>query len=131
MSTDVPELPCPVVLLVEDEKQLLEITSIRLTSLGCDVLEALSGEQALELFEQHRERIDFVFTDLRMNGMGGFALIDQLLKLDPKVRIVAVSAIIDELDNVRARWGDRVRMMLKPYDTEELQVLLRLESGNQ
>ena len=130
MSTDVPDLPCPVVLLVEDEKQLLEITSIRLTSLGCDVLEAPNAEKALELFVQHRERIDFVFTDLRMNGMGGFALIDHLLKVDPDVRIVAASAIIDELDHVRTQWGDRVRMMLKPYDTEQLQVLLRLECGD-
>ena len=130
MSPDATDLPCPVVLLVEDEKQLLEITSIRLTSLGCDVLEATSGEQALELFAQHRDQIDFVFTDLRMNGMGGFALIDHLLKLDPQVRIVAASAIIDELDHVRNRWGERVRMMLKPYDSEQLEVLLRLESGS-
>lgn len=130
MSPDATDLPCPVVLLVEDEKQLLEITSIRLTSLGCDVLEATSGEQALDLFARHRDQIDFVFTDLRMNGMGGFALIDHLLKLDPQVRIVAASAIIDELDHVRSRWGERVRMMLKPYDSEQLEVLLRLESGS-
>ncbi len=119
----------PSVLVVEDEKQLLEITSLRLASLGCEVHEASSGERALEIYREHGRHIDFVFTDLRMDGIGGIALIERLLEIDPEVRIVAVSALIDELDTVRNRWGGRVRMMLKPYNTEELQVLLRLEGA--
>jgi translation initiation factor IF-1 len=64
---------------------------------------------------------------LRMGGIGGQGLIEHLIGLDNGVRIVATSALLDELDSVRARWGDRVRLMLKPYDLEELKVLLRIE----
>lgn len=118
----------PVVLLVEDELGLLEITSIRLADLGCEVITADDPQKALLLYEAHGPRIDFVFTDLRMRGMGGFGLIERLLDLDPAVRIVATSALIEELDAVRATWGDRIRLILKPYNFEELQVLLRLET---
>ncbi|WP_221030516.1 response regulator [Actomonas aquatica] len=124
-----PESRNPLVLVVEDEEKLLEITTIRLEDLGCDVLGAENATKALELYREHGAQVDFVFTDLRMDGMSGFELIAALLELNPEVRIVAVSALIDELDAVRARWGDRVRMMLKPYNTEELQMLLRLESA--
>ncbi len=128
MSTAESEFKSPCVLVVEDEAQLLEITSLRLANLGCEVHEAGSGEQALEIYREHGRDINFVFTDLRMDGISGFELIERLLELNPEVRVVAVSALIDELDAVRNRWGGRVRMMLKPYNTDELQVLLRLES---
>ncbi len=114
-------------LVVEDEAQLLEITGLRLVSLGCEVLEARNGVEALEVYQANQDRVDFVFTDLRMDGMGGFQLIEKLMEIDSEVRIVAASALIDELDAVRQRWGGQVRMMLKPYNTEELKMLLRLE----
>lgn len=117
----------PCVLVVEDEAQLLEITSLRLESLGCEVLEARNGVEALEVYQANQDRVDFVFTDLRMDGMGGFELIEKLIEIDPEVRVVAASALIDELDAVRQRWSGQVRMMLKPYNTEELKMLLRLE----
>lgn len=123
----VPVSPPPVVLLVEDEKSLLEITAYHLRDLGCEVLCADGPEPALEIYAQQGPRIDFVFTDLRMAGIGGRGLIDRLMTQDPEVRVVATSALIDELDAVRERWGERVRLMLKPYDAEELEVLLRVE----
>jgi two-component system, cell cycle sensor histidine kinase and response regulator CckA len=122
-----PEVPRRVVLLVEDERSLLEITTLRLEDLGCKIFGAEGPEQAIALFDEHGKSIDFVFTDLRMGGIGGQGLIEHLIGLDNGVRIVATSALLDELDSVRARWGDRVRLMLKPYDLEELKVLLRIE----
>jgi CheY-like chemotaxis protein len=120
-------LPPIVVLLVEDETSLLEITTLRLQDMNCEVIGASDPVTALEKFEAEKGRINFVFTDLRMKGMGGRGLIERLLERDPKVRIVATSALIEELDGVRNTWGDRVRLMLKPYNTEELRVLLQLE----
>ncbi len=119
--------PGRVVLLVEDERGLLEITALRLQELGCEVIKAEEPNEALELFKTHRERIDFVFTDLRMSGMGGTGLIERVFEIDPTMRVVAASALLDELDAVRHQWGERVRLMFKPYNTEELRVLLALQ----
>ncbi|MCC5024455.1 MAG: hypothetical protein J6386_17440 [Candidatus Synoicihabitans palmerolidicus] len=54
-------------------------------------------------------------------------MIDCLFEIDPKVRVVAASALLEELDSVRAKRGERVRFILKPYDVEHLQGLLALE----
>lgn len=118
----------PAVLLVEDDIRLLTVTRERFESLGCRVIGATGAESALELFQS--ESVDFVFTDLMMPRVSGEILLEQLLQLDPRVKLVAASASSQELDRVQQRWGNRVRYLMKPYSREELVGLLALEAGH-
>ncbi len=93
--------------------------------LGCRVLSAESGEAGLALFQ--REPVNFVFTDLRLGGMGGDGLIDALIAQNPGVAIVATSALLEELDVVRLKWGKRVRYLLKPYRMNDLRAILAMD----
>ena len=129
MNSPDAERPTTVVLVVEDEKSLLEITTLRLRELNCRVIGAGDPEEALTKYDEHQAEIDFVFTDLRMGGMGGQGLIEHLIARRPEVKIVATSALLDELDSLRGKWGNRVRMLLKPYSVEELKVLLAVEGA--
>lgn len=79
------------VLLVEDEPTLLPLLQDRLLALGCDVLVAAHGEQALALSDKHVGAIDLVVTDLVMPGMSGAELGVQIAKQRPEARILYIS----------------------------------------
>ena len=59
------------ILLVEDEASVREITALLLVSLGYQVKEASSGQEALHLAQGNREKIDLLMTDVLMPGMSG------------------------------------------------------------
>lgn len=80
-----------VVLVVEDEKNLLEMTTDLLRSLGYEVVPAASGKVALELAKSGQE-FDVLLTDIVMpGGIGGFALAEQVRKLRPGVPVLYMS----------------------------------------
>lgn len=117
--------------MVEDDVDLLGVAALRLESMGCEVIGVESAEEALRLIETMCDRINVVFTDLRLGGIDGAGLIEQLNEVAPDLPIVATSALIEELDVVRARWGNRVRLIPKPYQFEDLRILLTLsQSGS-
>jgi PAS domain S-box-containing protein len=60
------------VLLVEDSDHVRYFARQLLEDLGCEVVEAASGEEALECLQ--RERVDFLFSDIVMPGMNGLEL---------------------------------------------------------
>ena len=66
--------PTPHLLLVDDEAALRQLTAERLTERGFEVVQAESGEQALELIEQFA--FDLLITDLRLPGIDGTEVID-------------------------------------------------------
>jgi len=64
------------VLLVEDEPDLLLLARLILEMSGFAVIEARGGEEAVEIAEN--EKVDAVFLDLRMPGMDGWAVLEEL-----------------------------------------------------
>lgn len=127
MPDPLPQSPLPVVLVVEDEPELLHLTQGHLTRRGCRVVGATSAEVALVHFRE--QPIDLVFTDLRLGGMGGDGLIARVIAARPDVQVVATSALMDELDRVQDQWGRRVRYLLKPYRSADLDAMVAVEVG--
>lgn len=84
------------ILLVDDDPYILHRGKEYLHSYGYTVLEALSGEEAFELFCQQRDVISLVIMDLVMPGMGGENCIAELLKIDPHVKILVASAYLTD-----------------------------------
>jgi two-component system, cell cycle sensor histidine kinase and response regulator CckA len=70
------------ILLVEDEAPVREITALLLVSLGYQVKEASSGEDALRLAQGNRKKIDLLMTDVLMPGMSGSELAEVLRARD-------------------------------------------------
>ncbi|MBN2126058.1 MAG: PAS domain S-box protein [Deltaproteobacteria bacterium] len=79
------------VLLVDDEKNILEILQEMLARFGYSTLAAESGERAVEIFEKEKERIDLVILDLSMPGMGGQKCLGRLLELNPRIKVIIAS----------------------------------------
>src|SRR5262245_35870825 len=78
------------VLVVDDEKNQREVYSLVLEDAGYEVTTAQSGEQALR-FARERD-FDLVLTDYKMTGMDGLTLLANLLKDEPSLIVIMMTA---------------------------------------
>ncbi len=81
------------VLVVDDEAAILEIIKTTLESNGYKVLTATDGAEAVAIYAQRKEKIDLVVTDMSMPYMDGKATIRALRKIDPEIKIIAISGL--------------------------------------
>lgn len=93
-----------VVLVVEDNAATRAALQDALEDLGYQVLEAANGQEALAIFQQRGDEIDLVLADLVMPVMGGQALFHALMRLDPAVKVLAMTGhpLEDEIESLRA-----------------------------
>lgn len=88
-----PVLPdvCREVLVVEDNSVIRRVLVKMLQELGCSVLEAENGEQAMDLFRDNRENIGLLISDVMMPGVGGIKLAEQLREINPGLKVIFAS----------------------------------------
>jgi DNA-binding NtrC family response regulator len=79
------------ILLVDDEEHLRELGVELLSDAGYAVHTANNGESALALYEKELEQIDLVILDLVIPGMGGKRCYQEILKINPRAKILIVS----------------------------------------
>ncbi len=84
------------ILLVEDEPSVRRLTRMALESRGYNVLDAASGEAALELSREHGGPVDLLLTDVVMPGMNGRVLAARLVALRPGTRVLYMSGYTDD-----------------------------------
>lgn len=105
-----------LILVVDDEIAIREITKGTLEAYGYRALTASDGTEAVALYAQHKDEIKVVLTDLMMPYMDGPATIRALQKLNPKIRVIASSGLSES-----GRAIEGVKMFLpKPYSAERL-----------
>lgn len=85
--------PATRILLVDNNARGLTARKVILVENGYDIVTALSGEEAWEIFQQ--QQFDLVVTDLRMGGMDGLELIRRIRGTESPVRIIMLSGYID------------------------------------
>jgi CheY-like chemotaxis protein len=86
------------VLVVDDEPDILLAARLMLEGAGCRVIEAGSGEEALELVEAESTGVEAVFLDLRMPGLGGWGVLKELrAKGISRLPVIVLSANCDPL----------------------------------
>jgi CheY-like chemotaxis protein len=81
----------PLILLAEDEDSVRDVVGRLLRSLGCGVLPARNGEEAVALFQAHRKEIRAALIDLSMPRLDGEPTIRRLLALEPRLPVVLMS----------------------------------------
>jgi CheY-like chemotaxis protein len=79
------------ILIADDERALLEITKELLEAYNYNVMIASNGKEALHIFQQNRDKIAVVMTDLHMPGMGGAELIAKIAADSPQAITVCMS----------------------------------------
>ena len=105
-------------LLVDDDADILKLLAIRLKASGYRVATANSGEQALSLAAA--ERPDLVITDLRMAGLDGIALFQEIERRYTGLPVIILTAHGTIPDAVAATRKGVFGYLTKPYDANEL-----------
>ena len=106
------------ILVVDDEKPVLQMVSRLIESLGHTAVTAESAEQALEVAA--RTPVDLVITDLKMPGMDGLELAQRLLEEDPDRPVLLMTAYAD-LDSARQAVGIGIyEYFTKPFDVNDV-----------
>ena len=106
------------VLVVDDDPALLRLLSMRLSAVGYEVAAVESGEKALAqipMFQPH-----LVITDLRMDGMDGMALFDQIYRRSPALPVIILTAHGSIPAAVDATSRGVFGYLTKPFDSKEL-----------
>jgi CheY-like chemotaxis protein len=119
-QTDLPLGQGELVLVVDDEESIREITRGTLETFGYTVVTASDGTEALAIYADHKNEIAVVLTDMVMPFMDGPATIRALQRMNPNVRIIAASGLGT---GQRAGEGmlEGVSVFLnKPYTAEKL-----------
>ncbi|HYK22405.1 MAG TPA: PAS domain S-box protein, partial [Pyrinomonadaceae bacterium] len=119
-QTDLPLGHGELILVVDDEESIREITRGTLETFGYSVLTASDGTEALALYADKKNEIAAVLTDMVMPFMDGPATIRALQRMNPKVRIIGASGLGT---GQRAGEGslEGVSVFLnKPYTAEKL-----------
>jgi PAS domain S-box-containing protein len=115
-----------IVLVIDDESAVREITGTLLEEHGYHVLLAENGSEGLAQFRQHQAEVSVVITDMMMPGMQGAEVIQELRLLKPGVGIVAMSGVLREGSKLTEE-SDRLIILRKPMTAQDLmRALLRL-----
>ncbi len=109
-----------LILVVDDEEAIREVTRMTLEKYGYGVLTAADGVQALALFADAGSEIDAVLTDILMPALGGDVLIDVVRRLDPAVKVIAMSGLAHDTRGPANAASARVPFLHKPYTAEQL-----------
>jgi two-component system, cell cycle sensor histidine kinase and response regulator CckA len=108
------------ILVVEDDGAIRANVGDCLKNLGYTVLEAASGEAALEVCESHGGKVDLMMTDLVMSGMSGLETAARISKRYPAVRLMYTSGYTDDGAARRELLQEGTVFLEKPYTVADL-----------
>ncbi len=108
------------VLAVDDDAGVLDVVAGMLEDLGCDVVTASSGSDALDQLRRNQQ-IAILITDINMPGMDGHELAERAKRLRPDLKILQLSG--------RERRRDSYPMIRKPFTVEDLANTMRQTTG--
>jgi two-component system cell cycle sensor histidine kinase/response regulator CckA len=117
-----PEDPTGVgtVLLVEDEDAVRDLAMRALTMRGYKVIDAASGEEALEIAAAFEGKIDILVSDVVMPGMEGPTLIKEIRKIKPGLRAILMSGYAEEVFRNSPDRPEDFHFLSKPFNLKSL-----------
>jgi PAS domain S-box-containing protein len=83
------------VLVVEDEVALVQLLKKLLSQAGYRVLAAMDGEEAIDLYQNHKTEIDVVLLDLGLPKITGFEVIPRLKEQNPGVNVIITTGYLE------------------------------------
>ncbi|HSH37502.1 MAG TPA: PAS domain-containing protein [Chthoniobacterales bacterium] len=109
------------ILVVEDDVAVRHISVRVLRSLGYDVIEAASGDDAQRLISlDESKKIDLLLTDLVMPLMGGRDFADWMTAASPTTKVIFISGYLDQSLHVTDQQDVGMFFLPKPFDPEQL-----------
>lgn len=114
------------ILIAEDEAAIREFEAINLKRAGYTVVEAGSGEEALDIYDTDVLGFDIALLDISMPGMDGFTLCKELRKRSETIGVIMLTARTQEMDKISGLMMGADDYITKPFSPTEL--LARVDS---
>jgi two-component system cell cycle sensor histidine kinase/response regulator CckA len=108
------------ILVAEDEPIVRELVHTVLGMRGYTVLEAIQGDEALRLCEQHPGRIDLLLTDVVMPGMSGRELVTRVVEVRPGIKVLYMSGYTDDAVLRHGVANAQAAFLQKPFTPQVL-----------
>lgn len=113
-----------VILVVEDEQVVRELTCRMLTSLGYRVIEASEPEQCVEI-ARDSDPIDLLLTDVIMPGLNGRQVYEQIKSIRPGLKVLFMSGYTDDVIANQGILEEGVHLINKPFKAADLNRVIR------
>lgn len=119
-SQDLPIGKEQLILVVDDEASIREITKATLEVYGYKVLTASDGIEAIAVYAQHKDKITVVITDLMMPTMDGSIMIRALQRINAQIKIIINTGLKSDGGIIKKLPPGIHATLSKPYTAEEL-----------
>ena len=114
-----------MILVIDDEQAVLEITREILEVRGYRVLTATNGAEGISTFAAAAKgSIQLVLTDVNMPGMDGLTAVDAIRRMDPTVKVIIASGLIADLDPANKKELIIQGYLMKPYTSERMLAMI-------
>ncbi|MFZ5775871.1 MAG: MASE3 domain-containing protein [Thermodesulfobacteriota bacterium] len=113
------------VLVVDDEKVIVDLMRQILTSLGYRVTTCIDSRQALEQFEAQPTGFDMLITDMTMPHLTGAELAQQAMAIRPELPVILCTGFSEIINEEKAKALGIRRLLMKPVLRDELARVLR------
>jgi two-component system cell cycle sensor histidine kinase/response regulator CckA len=119
----VQELPAghgELILVVDDEESIREITQAWLEKNAYKVIVASDGIDAIALYIKHQQEISVVLVDMMMPCMDGPTTINVLKKINPDIKVIGVSGLTSNHEMIKILGNSVKTLLSKPYTSSDL-----------
>jgi two-component system, response regulator, stage 0 sporulation protein F len=113
------------ILIVDDEKDVVDSIREVLKVDGYTVFDADGGEKALEIVS--KERPEVVFLDIRMEGMDGLQVLERIKAINRETKVIMISALVDLETRKRAQELGCDAYLRKPFDIDDVDKALSVK----
>lgn len=121
----VPHGTSELILLVDDEPLVRDLCSRILTKFGYRVITAEDGNMALEIYAAQENEVAVVILDLSMPGMGGKQCLEELLVLNPSVKVIIASGYSADSSASSTLQAGAKAFVSKPYNMRQVLQVVR------
>ena len=109
-----------LILVVDDEPSVRKLASAILTRNGYRTVTAAEGREGIKLFEQHRQNIRLVVSDLMMPQLDGPGMLRGLREIEPGLKSIIITGLGEENRIAEARAAGADLILNKPFTAEQL-----------
>jgi PAS domain S-box-containing protein len=119
-----------VILVVEDQEDVRELTTKILTRFGHTVISAKDASEAIRICASHAGTIDLLLTDVVMPGLSGWELASEVARVLPKTKVLFMSGYTDNAIAQHGALNAGVEYIQKPFTPEGLARKVRAVLGS-
>ncbi|MCW5687129.1 MAG: response regulator [Pseudolabrys sp.] len=115
------------ILTIDDSKTIRDMLMLTLAEAGFDVIQAVDGQDGLDVLAREQTEVDVIITDINMPRMDGYEVIRNLRR-DPTYKSKPILVLTTESDGDKksqAREAGATGWMVKPFDPERLVATVR------